>query len=460
MILIVEASTLLGDSLHKAKIHIIHVGSLANKGTQALLRSDILALRRVMGKDVEISISSADPEEVRRKLSVGNAFLPMIDIPHDKGDVIARRSGFDRASLRYKASVLSSLLIMPLQMILSILSASLMKIGVRPFYRNEVLKHFRECDLVVSCSDENFKEGTSLLRLKGFWMIAWWSMLLSRVFDVLIARFLKKRIIMFPNSIGPFQTVIGRCLAKLALQSFDYLLVRDSTSWKIASSLNIEARSILTHDMALLFKPSNIEPFEKPHSLMVGVSLGVYDYALSRKETTRLIYACSMALDKIIEKYRVFVLLLPHYITGISFDDLKMSELVLGNMKNKEHAKIVKLDEVDGFYSVLKRMDMVVSSKMHPAVLATSACIPTLCIAYDQKQTGYFEQLKMDECLVPIEQASQKLWNRMDYVWTNRERIRSELSNRIPLMQKRLERTIERVLDPVKPRHLGPMNSQ
>jgi polysaccharide pyruvyl transferase WcaK-like protein len=86
---------------------------------------------------------------------------------------------------------------------------------------------------------------------------------------------------------------------------------------------------------------------------------------------------------------------------------------------------------------------MIVSSKMHPAVLGVSGFVPVLCIAYDHKQTSFFERLGMKDCLVDIRQVSQRnLASKMDYVWNQRGRLQEDLRKKIPVWQKHVRETM------------------
>jgi polysaccharide pyruvyl transferase WcaK-like protein len=438
------------------RIHIVHVGSTRNKGTQALLKSDVSTIKDIMGSDVVISVSAVDPEEITLMFPMVNeAVCPLVDIPHDKADVIARKSGYGRNCLRYKAIVASNLVWMPVQIALCVLSSVLAKARIRPFYRSESFDQIRKSQLVVSCSDENFKEGASLLNMNISWILASWSMTISRLFDVLVSRYFGKRVVMFPNSIGPFRTLIGRTLSVLALRNCNYLLIRDPISYKIVDSLNVASPRALTYDMALLFRSSRDKVTLRTDTTFAGkpmvcVCLGFYSHVVSEERMYRMINEYASVLDNTIEKYDACILFLPHYVSGFRFDDLEMSQLIFDKMKHKDMASILNLLSVSELSSVLEKAEIVITSKMHPAVLATSYYVPTVCVAYDLKQIGYFQQLGMIKCIASVNESPLKLQNQIEYVWSNRARIRASLEEQIPIMQANVRRAVKRALDLVK----------
>lgn len=431
-------------------MHIIHVGNMRNKGTQGLLKSDISVIRETVAGDVTFSVSTTDIEGVKKlNLSLDAVLPPVVDIPYEKADSFSRKLGHARNSLRYKIFAIWSLFFMFIQATLSVISAILVKAGVRAFYRADVLKHVKNCDLVVSYSDENFKEAASFLRFNIYWSITWWSMLISRTWDILIAKFLGKPVVMFPNSFGPFRTWLGRFLSRLALNNCVCILVREPTSYGIINSLGIRSPKILVSDATLLFKSAHNVALNNHSHPLVGVSAGLYSHSLSEKEVFRYIVAHAKALDRAVERHGFFVFFLPHYVSGFQYDDLEMCKRILHQMKKKNQARLVHVSSVEEFKSLLDQMDMVISSKMHPAVLAMSGYVPTLCIAYDHKQTGFFELLDMIDCVLPLSNISyEKLSSSIDYVWNKRVEIRTLLKERVPALQESLTKAVRQVIAP------------
>src|SRR4030042_5546872 len=99
------------------KVHIIHVGNMANKGRQALLCSDVSIIRSIAGDDVVISVSTTDVTGVEKLRLPLAAVLPAtVDIPYETADLLAKRFGYTRDSFRYKFFALCGLFLMLVQM--------------------------------------------------------------------------------------------------------------------------------------------------------------------------------------------------------------------------------------------------------------------------------------------------------------------------------------------------------
>ena len=429
------------------KCHIIHVGTMNNKGTQALLISDVSLLKTFL-KDPSISVSTTDVEGVKDLNLPLEAVVPtIVDIPFKKADALSKRFKIGRSGLKYKLLIISGLLLMFIQVLLSLISALFIKMGLKPIYRGEVLKRMKDCDLVISCSDENFKESASLLPTNFYWIATWWSILFERTLEVLMAKFFNRPVIMFPNSIGPFKTYVGRFLSKLALNRCDCLMLRDAISYKIAESLGINSTKILTADTALLLGKKTRLSRKRDTEPLIGVSPGVYSHSLPADKVNEYIKEHAAALDMAAEKYDLSIVFLPHYISGFKFDDLEISKLIWQSMENRERATIIQVNDVNEFKSLLEKVDMLISSKMHPAVLGVSSFVPTLCIAYDHKQWGLFNHLDMTEMVINIQEADRKtIFSKISLIWENRKEIKNLLQKKVPVLQKSTENSIREVL--------------
>ena len=418
-----------------------------NKGTQALICSDVSVLHKAF-KGISITVSTTDIDGVEKlNLPVKRVSPPMVDIPYDKADQISKKLGFDRSSYFYKILTIALLVLIPVQISLALGSVVLTKIGFKRVYRKEVIESIKNSNVVISHSDENFKETASLLPLNFYWIVTWWSMLISRTLDIMVSRSLNRPVVMFPNSVGPFRTFIGRFLSRLSLNSCDYILIRDPVSYEIVDKVGIKTAKVLTYDTAILFDRPTKGSLTDVSRPIVGVSPGIYGQSLSKAENKRYIEAHVRALDNAVEKYGISIVFLPHYISGFKHDDLDVSKSIIKKMKNKSHAQIIETDNVTDFCQLLNQMDMVISSKMHPAILAVIGFVPVLCISYDHKQTAFFQRLDMSECVLNIRDVSyERLSSKIDETWKNRLSLEKSLRSQIPTWQNNVKATIEKTV--------------
>jgi polysaccharide pyruvyl transferase WcaK-like protein len=185
-----------------------------------------------------------------------------------------------------------------------------------------------------------------------------------------------------------------------------------------------------------------------PHPV-IGVCPGIYSQSLSRQDIKRYISENAKALDLAIERCSANILLLPHYITGFEYDDLEMSRLIRSEMKNQDRIKLIEVENLDDFKSYLTDMHIIISSKMHPAVLGISGCVPTICIAYDHKQTSFFDGLDMADFIIDIKAVScEKLISKIERIWKERDKIADMLRVRVPEMKRDVKEAMTLALTP------------
>ncbi len=424
---------------------------MSNKGTQALLKSDDKALREIIADKVSLSVSTTDIDGVKRlNLPQDTDILPtLIDIPYIVADNLAKRMRISRRSIRYKILSLYSLLLMFAQTALLIPSAAFVRIGLPSIYKNRVLKRMAHCDVVVSCSDENFKESASMLPLNIYWAITWWTMLFERMMEVTVAKYLHKPLVMFPNSVGPFRTKLGLLMSKLALNNFDALIIRDSVSYMALKKLGVVPKMTLTSDAALLFTADTSVEAPKFGKPSIGVSIGVYNQSLNERDFQKFLFDNALALDRIVELYDYDISFLPHFITGFENDDFEVSTTVMSKMTHRSRAHVYKIDRLEEFKRCLEQMELLISSKMHPMILATSGFVPTVCIAYDHKQTGFLSDLGLTDCLIPLKDVNSDLIvSKVTQVMDSKPRIVSLLNSRIPELQSDVKAAMRDALEP------------
>ncbi len=424
---------------------------MSNKGTQALLKSDDIALREIIDGKVSLSVSTTDIEGTKRlNLPEGTLILPtLVDIPYIIADNLAKRMGISRKSIRYKLLSVYSLFLMFLETALLVPSVFLIKIGLPSLYKNNVLKRMVHSDVIVSCSDENFKETASMLPLNFYWIITWWTMLFERMIEVSVTSFLRKPLVMFPNTVGPFKTRLGLLMSKLALNNFNYLIIRDSVSFKALKKLGIVPKMKLTSDAALLFSADPNVKIREFSPLPIGVSIGVYSQSLSEQDFEKFLDESASALDRLIELYGFNIYFFPHFITGFENDDYEVSKTVIERMKNRNKTELFKIESLDEFKLCLEKMELLITSKMHPMVLATSGYVPTVCIAYDHKQTGFLSDLGLSDYLIPLKEVdSEKIVLIVSKIIRNKSEIVSLLNDKIPQLQTDLKTAMREALRP------------
>jgi colanic acid/amylovoran biosynthesis protein len=230
----------------------------------------------------------------------------------------------------------------------------------------------------------------------------------------------------------------------LALRSFDLVLVRESDSYRILDGIKVKTPKVLTYDTSFLFgTQSTIARTEDELGLTIGVSLGLYGLTFSEIELTELAHSYACFLDNLVDKFGLFPIFVPNYVSGFQYDDLHFSKMIITMMRKKDNVRLIETRNADELNMIIAKMSLMISSKMHPCAIALSNCIPTLCIAYDHKQTGLFESLGLSEYVVLLtESSSENLLSVFALLWHNRHQIREHLAVSVPKIRKDVDKEI------------------
>jgi polysaccharide pyruvyl transferase WcaK-like protein len=412
-----------------------------NKGDFAILKSEVSVLQKIYA-NAEISIFTLYPEELRRLEPTLTVYPPLIDLK----------------VRRHRAPLLFSPIILILQLYLAITSIALAKAGLKSFYRPKVAKALIDADLIMSqgaqpfMADSVYHEGTSLFLMGALYFNLFWG-----TFEILIAKkLLKTPFATFPQSVGPFRTFPAKLMAKLILRNLDAVLLRESSSLAHIKDLKVSTPTYLLADVAFLFEskpgPNNSGCKFGLRRPIVGVSPCMeYIYG---DEYKNYLLVHAKVLDFLVVQFGFSVVFLPHHIGRSARqaleqmdDDLISSEQIMLNMVHQEKARIISVENVEEYKCCLGLLDLLISTRMHPTILASLSFVPFVSIIHEHKQVGLLENLSLHNVGLSIHDLSyQALLTKVEFVWRNKEGIAAKLESRVPELQERTRNGIYNVL--------------
>ena len=209
--------------------------------------------------------------------------------------------------------------------------------------------------------------------------------------------FLKKKIILLPQTIGPFSGELANKMATDILHQADYVYARDKISYEVACRLSSAEKVELTVDMALF-----MEYYPRPRSQVkkiVGINAsgllwhGGYtrnnQFGLKEDYQTML----RRLIQLILAKGEFEVELVPHVLTGNYAFNIEDDYHVCRELKKEfPDSKLAPY-----FYtpieakSYISGLDALLGSRMHCCIGAYSAGIPVFPLAYSRKFRGMFK---------------------------------------------------------------------
>ena len=237
----------------------------------------------------------------------------------------------------------------------------------------------------------------------------------NHLFFLKIAQYLKKPILYYGRSFGPFpvKTKSNRKFKEISislLNYFSFLSIRDAESEKLAKQLKLEY--IKTVDTAFLDNPHVSIPREikdiignTPFVVFVP-NLLIWHYAFKTTvKRERVLKFFEGVYREIIKKYPNHkIVMLPQTFNGgndISDDIYFFREL-------KKHLNADNIFVLDDHYSsdvqqsIIGKADLMVGARYHSIVFAINNATPFVALSYEHKIRGLLETLGMTANMIEI----------------------------------------------------------
>lgn len=331
-------------------------------------------------------------------------------------------------------------------LILFTFAAILIQIGIKLPFRTEIIDRMSQCDAFIDLNLERIRGipisvSSALIKQKPriyvinklFWSLRIFSWLW---FLFVIKSIFKKKLVVGPASFGPFNglPLLIQRLVRFILNRFvDLILVREPYSAKLLNELGVK-NYLTTADAALVVKtkPSSSTcdsfPTSKP---MIGVAPGMFRYTLTKEETDNYIMAHVKCLDDLVREYDATIVFLPS-----SPNDIPMCKMIKDLMSNKNYTKIIITDDVDKYESWIRTLNLLITTRMHPSIIAARNLIPFFTIIYDHKQIGLLQQIGLKSFSLPIGKTSYgDLKMMINHVIQNWSEIKETLESSITKLQ-------------------------
>ncbi len=281
----------------------------------------------------------------------------------------------------------------------------------------------------------------------------------SHFLPLLQAQALGRQVVICAQSVGPFRRLAP--LAKRIFSRAKLVTIRETLSTNLLAELAEPAISpVHTADLAFMLKPApliridtiltaeNIPPHTRPR-------LGVSVSALLANKTNRNLGTSDQdklaifaeALDQVVDKLGVEVLLVPHvYGPRPSGDDRQVGQRMAAQMQhtplclNGEY----RPEEIKG---IIASCDAFVGCRMHANIAALDNGIPVLAIGYSHKTRGILNDLGLSEWVIPVNDLeAQRLSASIIKLFAEATTYRQQLSTTLPEMKKRAQQNIEAVI--------------
>lgn len=271
----------------------------------------------------------------------------------------------------------------------------------------------------------------------------------------IVVLLLGKQLILLPQTIGPFESLVAKVIARYILHRARTVYARDRETLRVAKQAGLSDLPVFkfSHDMAFALEavsPSGerLAALQRLRDvpLLVGFNVSglLYMGGYNRRNMFRLKSDYRALVRGIIRYFiqnRTHVLLIPHVSgrkAGSECDCVAAQDLYQEMAAECEGRLHFLRDEYDHreIKYVIGRCDFFLGSRMHACIGALSQCVPAMGLAYSRKFAGVFNSVGAGDLVIDL--CAQTLDDTLVCVedaFRRRREIRERLQTTMPAIK-------------------------
>ncbi len=340
-----------------------------NRGDNAILKGTLESLRREI-PDARLIVTSFDQEELEK----GHGLASISSI-HKMFSGRSLPAFIDRLSYRAWARTGKTRLLTP---------------RIR-----KVMEELRGADLVLLAGGGYFNE-------------SWLDMAQAQFATIRMASHVGTPVVICAQSIGPFSEQTRQGVLREHLALVDFIAVRDAGSLELVRSAGVPVeKSILSADEANLISPPETSSTSASTAGRLRVGLMIQNFrfhdheagrsapgSISNREQYRaaIIEALRSISSQVDAEFRM--------IPSTTWDEGFCLDVYRALLAQGINISYVKHPAVDEFILNCQDVDIMVSTNMHPVIIAATAGKPSLALSYHYKTDKFMASVGLqDYCL-------------------------------------------------------------
>ena len=395
---------------HELQVLLIGIGGVYNYGCEAIVRGTEAIIRREY-PTADIIYASRRPVDDQERLKGSKV-------------KIVKRKYLGRYSIKNISRKLLSI------------------VGIRWSPIMDSLRQFEGIDAVLSIGGDIYTlsstggYSTSFLkfgdaaRLKGIEYVLWGA------------------------SVGPFSDnpKAERVFTK-HLKGLSLITARESATVNYLQTLGVIDNVIPCADPAYIVAPEiKAAHTSQRNEPTIGINLSPLSVRYSNYSLQETINTQAMTIEGLIKAFGARIVLIPHVVCDFNEgdDDLRYLRRVKQAIASEHQAAVTLLDTDTGFVGLKKELvkcDLVIAARMHCAINALAAHVPTILVSYSRKAVGMCQYVYGNsDWVIPLNEfESDHILEKVRLMIKQQKKIRAYLAERIPEIQQDAYRPMQRL---------------
>lgn len=261
--------------------------------------------------------------------------------------------------------------------------------------------------------------------------------------------------ILWGASVGPFtKNPAAEKAYKEHLKRLSLITARESATVEYLQALGVSDNVVACADPAyVVASERKAGSLPQGNAFTIGVNFSPLSARHACLNTGEAIDVQAKMIERIIRAHGARVVLIPHVVCDFDpgDDDLRYLRSLRRSLSPDCQHAVTLLEHVPGFVAVKKqlaKLDLVIAARMHCAINALAARIPTILVAYSQKALGMAEYVYGNRnWVVTIEEHAQVglLEGKVTAMREQNIEIRQYLTARMPMIQRDAHRPLQRL---------------
>lgn len=270
---------------------------------------------------------------------------------------------------------------------------------------------------------KSFFETDDLIFWGGYWLhdYTWYSLPLILAL-ILLAKMMRKKVILSGIGAGPFKRGWSKTLLKISLNQIDYLSARDDFSLKSLKTVGVKKVKLSNYPV-LLYPNLELRKRGEKKKKLIGFNLAAWfniqnRWQFSKKSFAVQIIKAASLINQITKKAHAEIILLPSMFPE---DVIVMKKIIRQvSQKDKVFLAFQKMPSPKEFQKTIAGLDLLISMRLHPLIFAYLECVPRIAIAYDPKVKAFMKKIGEEKNVFSFDQIGEKKFlQQIESNWMN-----------------------------------------